>query len=329
MIVLLVLLLVVAAGRAAQWRLARTHPAPGELVDVGGYRLHIQRSGVGPTVVLDAGAGGTSYDWALVRKGVDRFATTIAYDRAGLGRSELGTKPRSVQKEVTDLRAALRASGLHPPYVLVGHSYGGLVVRAYAYEHTEEVSGLVLVDAAHEDQFDHYPKEYVDSGRRMGRAMRRMAWITGAAVGSGIPAFFAGRIPDVVADALPPDVGADRRATTVMSSKHLRTVTDEFAALEDSFSYVRQIRRPLGDLPVIVITHGVPVTAGVPEHLRSAVEKAWQEMQSDLTSISTSASLVVAERSGHNIHVEQPDIIVDAIFSVLNSRRRAHGALTS
>lgn len=329
MIVGLVLLLVIAAGRAARWRLARTHPAPGDLVDVGGHRLHVHRSGTGPTVVLDAGAGGMSDDWALVRAGLDGVATTIAYDRAGLGRSEGGPTPRSIPTQVIELRAALRQSGAHPPYVLVGHSYGGLVARAYAYEHTDEVSGLVLVDAAHEDQFDYYPKEYVDSGQRMARSMRWMVGIARVAVGSGIPAFIAPRIPDAVADALPPDVGARRRAALVMSTRHLRAVSDEFEALDDSLAYVRRIRRPLGDLPVIVITHGLPVTEGVPEHLRSDVEDAWQRMQSSLTGIARDASLVVAERSGHNIHIEQPDVIVDALVRVLDSHRRAEAARTS
>ena len=329
MIVGFVLLLVVAAGRAVRWRLARTHRAPGGLVDVGGHRLHIHRSGTGPTVVFDAGAGGTSDDWALVRAGLEGIATTVAYDRAGLGRSQPGPTPRSVPTQVTELRAALRQSNLQPPYVLVGHSYGALVVRAYAYEHTDEVSALVLVDAAHEDQFDYYPEEYVESGRRMARAMRWTARIAGIIVGTGVPAFFAGRIPDPVADALPPDVGARRRATIVMSARHLRAVADEFAALDDSLADVRRIRRPLGDLPVTVVTHGVPVTEGVPEHLRTAVENAWQKMQAELAGISSEASLVVAERSGHNIHIEQPEIIVDAILQVLTSRRRTEAARSS
>jgi len=324
-----VLLLVIAAGRTARWRLVRTHPAPGGLVDVGGHRLHVHRSGTGPTVVLDAGAGGMSDDWTLVRAGVDGVATAIAYDRAGLGRSEPGPTPRSIPTHVIELRAALRQSGAHPPYVLVGHSYGGLVVRAYAYEHTDEVSGLVLVDAAHEDQFDYYPKEYVASGQRMARSMRWMIGAAGVAVGSGLPAFFARRVPDVVADALPGDVGDRRRATIVMSARHLQAVSDEFAALDDSLAYVRRIRRPLGDLPVIVITHGLPVTDGVPQHLRTDVEDAWQKMQASLTGISTDASLVVAERSSHNIHIEQPDIIVDAILRVLGSRPRAEVPRTS
>jgi pimeloyl-ACP methyl ester carboxylesterase len=111
-----------------------------------------------------------------------------------------------------------------------------------------------------------------------------------------------------------------------MSARHLRAVADEFAALDDSLADVRRIRRPLGDLPVTVVTHGVPVTEGVPEHLRTAVENAWQKMQAELAGISTEASLVVAERSGHNIHIEQPEIIVDAIQQVLNSRRRTEAA---
>lgn len=319
-IVVVLLLAVTAAGQVAQWRLARAHPAPGELVDVGGHRLHVHRSGSGPAVVFDAGAGGTNPDWALVRDDVDQFATTVAYDRAGLGWSEPGPKPRTALRQVAELRTALQRSGVEPPYVLVGHSWGGLVMRAYTYEHPGEVAGLVLVDAAHEDQFTYYPPEYVDSARQMGRTMERLAWAFRAFFGSGIPALLNSRSADEVADALPPEARGRRRATGVMSGKHSRATIDEFSAIEESFAEVQRIRRPLGDLPVVVISHGLPVTEGVPEHLRPAVEEAWQKMQANLAGISTNASLRHAERSGHNIPMEQPEIIIEAVRDVLHGQ---------
>lgn len=325
---LALLILALCAGQAARWRLAREHRGPGQFVSAGGHRLHVQRTGAGPTVVFDAGAGGTGLDWDLVRRASEAFATTVAYDRAGLGWSDRGPKPRTLQVHVTELRSALQLLDADPPYVFVGHSYGALVGRAYAYEHADEVAGLVLVDAAHEDQYSYYPEEYVRRGREMARSMRLMGIVSGAIIGSGLPALFAGRIPDPVADRLPSDVARDRRALAVVSPKHMRTVTDEFVALDDSLSYLRRIRRPLGHLPVVVITHGIPVTEGVPQHLQTDVENAWQKMQADLASISTNASLIVAEGSGHNVPVEQPQTIVDAIRDVLSAsmKLRRHGA---
>ena len=121
-------------------------------VDVGGFKLNLRCSGEGsPVVVLDSGAGDTSATWDWVVPDVKRFARVCAYDRAGLGKSGAGPKPRSADHLAEELHNLLRRAGVLPPYVLVGHSLGGLNVRVYASRFPEEVSGLVLVDATQED----------------------------------------------------------------------------------------------------------------------------------------------------------------------------------
>jgi pimeloyl-ACP methyl ester carboxylesterase len=126
----------------------------GRLVDVGGRSLYMVCAGNGsPTVILEAGFGGDSGDWRDVQPQLGRTTRTCAYDRAGLGSSVGTSGVHDAGDETRDLQQLLFSAGIRPPYVLVGHSYGGLLTRLYAYEHPRDVSGVVLVDALGRDMF--------------------------------------------------------------------------------------------------------------------------------------------------------------------------------
>src|SRR5438309_5962518 len=122
------------------------YPAPGKLVDIGGYRLHINCTGTGsPTVILDAGLGGTSLDWSKVQPAVAGFTRVCSYDRAGYGWSDTGPGPRTSQQIVKELHLLLVHAQISGPYLLVGHSLGGLNMRLYAYRYPGEVAGMDLL----------------------------------------------------------------------------------------------------------------------------------------------------------------------------------------
>jgi len=163
MLVLVILLVLLAAGGLLYQGIASAvdasrYPAPGKLIDVGGYRLHINCTGAGrTTVILDAGLGGSSLDWSRVQPGVATFTRVCSYDRAGYGWSDSGPKPRTSGRIVAELHALLVKAGIPGPYILVGQSFGGLNVRLYAYTYPQEVAGMVLVDASHEDAFVRFP----------------------------------------------------------------------------------------------------------------------------------------------------------------------------
>ena len=122
------------------------YPVRGELVDVGDYSLHLYCTGEGgaPTVVMDSGLGGTVLDWQLVQPEVAQFARVCTYDRAGMGWSERGGQPRTSQQFVEELHALLSNAGVEGPYVLIGHSLGGVNMQLFASHYPDEVAGMVL-----------------------------------------------------------------------------------------------------------------------------------------------------------------------------------------
>src|SRR5215210_3533682 len=149
-VVLLVLAVAGAIYQAIATELAeRAYPPPGEMVDVGGYRLHINCVGQGsPTVVLDSGSGAFSAHWVRVQREVSGTTRVCAYDRAGMGWSEMGPNPRDAKQISSELHTLLKGAGIKGPYVLVGHSFGGMYMQTYAHRHPDEVTGVVLVDSS-------------------------------------------------------------------------------------------------------------------------------------------------------------------------------------
>src|SRR5215204_845310 len=144
----------------ATMRAERAYPAPGEMVNVGGYSLHIRCVGQGsPTVVLDAGSGAFSAHWVRVQQEVSGTTRVCSYDRAGMGWSEMGPDPRDAKQITSELHTLLGKAGIEGPYVLVGHSFGGMYMQTYAARYPDEVAGVALVDTSTDpDQFSQRPE---------------------------------------------------------------------------------------------------------------------------------------------------------------------------
>ena len=183
----MVLAVAAAMGSAAAVQQALTvrdrgrYPAPGVLVQVDGHQMHLQVRGAhtgGPTVVLEAGMGSFSPNWYWVQQELAPTVRSVAYDRAGLGWSRRSRRPRDAQTIAVELRDALREAGIQPPYVLAGHSFGGLPVRAFADLYPELTAGLVLVDASHPDQWVRWPM------RHAAKILEVSQWVFGGLGGS-------------------------------------------------------------------------------------------------------------------------------------------------
>lgn len=283
-------------GATYQWLATRKElaatPPPGHLVDIGGYRLHLWCTGDGaPAVILDTGLGGSSADWGFVQPDVARFTRVCSYDRAGMGYSDPGPSPRTARRIASELAELLVRSGIGGPVVLVGASIAGFDVRVFASDHPERAAGLVLVDASHEDQAHEVPQ--------MARFVPLLSTI-------GVLRLFGVSFGQRI-ESLAPSVRQFARATSFRAAGY-QTAADEILHIRKSASEVRSSRRKL-TIPVLVITGG-----------RGADEN-WRQLQRDQASLSERGCLVIAQESGHVVSVDQPEVVVDAIRTVVETAR--------
>jgi pimeloyl-ACP methyl ester carboxylesterase len=291
-------------------------PPIGRMVDVGGYRLHLVCQGEGgPTVVMEAAIGETGLLWSLVQPAVAQHTRACVYDRAGLGWSDPSPRPRTAAVMVEELHRLLATAEVPGPYVLVGHSFGGLPVRLYAARHPEEVAGLVLVDAAHEDQYRRAPREIQELLPQLQEQARQQFEALKALIVSG--SLDAGMLP------VPPGLSADAadtfRALVAASPKHVETFIAEQQAVQAIHAEPATANiTSLGDLPLVVLSHGQPMAMpDLAPEVNQANEQLWQELQAELAGLSSRGRLVVAEGSGHYIQLEQPELVIDAISEVV------------
>jgi pimeloyl-ACP methyl ester carboxylesterase len=264
----------------------------------------------GPTVLFEAGQAGFSLDWLLVQPDVGSFARTCVYDRAGLGWSEAGPHPRAPQRVVAELRALLTAAAVPKPYVLVAHSLGGRYARGYAHRYPDDVLGVVLVDAYHE-AFDRGLGP--DRLRAFLRARARQYRLLDALARLGAARFLARPLVGLLGTDYRNLPGPERARYVRLATRPgaLATAIDEHeqavAALAEAPPGVGR-----GDVPLRVLTHGVPW----PD---SEQERLWQESQRQAAAWSSRGELVVAERSGHAIMLARPDLVRAAIREVLEA----------
>lgn len=318
---LLLVMAVVAllAGAKAKADLKAKYPAPGQLVDVGGYRLHINCQGTGsPTVVMEAGLTDPSLMWALVQPQIAATTRVCSYDRAGLGWSDPSPKPRTAETMVAELHTLLTNANIPGPYVLVGHSTGGMLVRLYANKYPADVVGMVLVDAQHEDQFerisDTQQKAVKDSFAKAHQTMLLLKGLVLTGLGALQPATFEeARLPSPEREAL--------SALLVSDSKFVEAKTAEYDAIFESLAQVRAAHiTSLGNIPLVVLYRG-EYGGYMPGMTAEAEKSYWQGLQTELATLSPQGQLVQAGQSSHYIQLDQPDLVVAAILQVLKAVR--------
>jgi pimeloyl-ACP methyl ester carboxylesterase len=291
----------------AERRDARRYPPPGRMVDMGTHRLHLVHKGAsrGPTVVIEQGAGGPAFLWWPVLDRVAAFAGVCAHDRAGNGASESPPAPHTPLESAHELHSMLVHAGIPGPYILVGHSYGGLIVRLFARDHREDVAGLVLVDTIEEGA--HFQPDVL---KLYARFVALLAALELAA------RFGVQRLLGLVRrddDAtLPPELRG-RMAAASRSPGFFRAMRTDMSALAQ---WDVALRHPgatgtLDDVPLLVVTHGQPFPGAF-----AVLEKYWAQGQRRLAELSTNSELIVARGSNHMVQNDEPDLIVEAIHRV-------------
>lgn len=276
---------------------AKRFPMRGQLVDVGGYRLHLYCTGAGsPTVLLSGGFVDTLEQWKFIQSEIARFSRVCSFDRAGLGWSDAGPMPRSSGQIVKELHTALVNAGISGPYVLAGHSFGGMDMRVFAGEHPDEVAGVLLIDSINPDHYRWEPARGFRSEVRF--------W------------FYRYLAPFGITRLLGECRSGPRPCPEFVDTWHAmweaRTLSAHEALATSSF----------GNTPLIVIARD-PLyyvrLADKPE--RPEWEPQFARGQMELTLLSHNASFMVARNTGHQIPRDKPELVVDAVKELVGQSR--------
>jgi pimeloyl-ACP methyl ester carboxylesterase len=284
----------------------RNYPAPGQLIDVGGYRLHLYCMGAAtdgsPTVILETGLGGSSPTWAWIQPEVAKVTRVCAYDRAGLGWSDpapTGT-PRDGQQVAVELHTLLQKAGIPGPYVMVGHSFGGLYTLVFAHQYPRDVAGVVLLDSSHPDQWTSTP-----AGQSLYQSNARSYSVTSTLARLGLLRLRATSQPALTL----PELQNKELLAFNSATQDWDAQAAEFAATTDLDNEVRAAGS-LGNLPLFVLTateHGGP-----PE-----MEQAWQELQNELAQLSTNSLHKVLDGARHESLWADPNFASESVTAIL------------
>jgi pimeloyl-ACP methyl ester carboxylesterase len=298
----------------------RKYPATGKLVDVGGHRLHVTIRGEGtPTVVMDAGLAHISAVWSFVQPEVAAFTRVCTFDRAGHAWSDYGPRPRASRQICRELHALLTNAKIEGPYVLVGHSFGGLNMYLYASMYPEEVVGLVLLDALSKDVNMHTPREFSYFLLASRLKFRLYSLLTRLGV---VRLYLRVKGVDAAQDFIV-YLPVELRYATIAGylRKTFVAAAWESALLRTSVEQAR-LAQPLRDIPLMVVAHGIPeMFVGLSPAEVVQAEQRWQKMQAELAQLSPSGKYMVAEKSGHRIHIDQPELVVEVIRQVVEAAR--------
>jgi pimeloyl-ACP methyl ester carboxylesterase len=286
-------------------RAERAHPPPGKMIDVGDHRMHIDCVGQGsPTVVLDTALGAMSASWVRVQQEVSGTTRVCAYDRAGMGWSQSGPEPRDAKQVAGELHALLEGAGIDGPYVLVGHSFGGLYMQTYAARYPEEVAGVALIESSHPEQFSRLPE-----ARNSYEQIKLLYTVASLLAPIGVVRLFN-------LSPAPPELPHQQRAQIAAlnpSTRQVSTTAQEFRATPQSTAQARSLRS-LGDKPLAVVSAGTQ-------------SSGWLELQDDLATISpNSMHRVVKEATHTSVVYERSDAqatsaaIVEVVAAVRNDR---------
>jgi len=309
---LLTLVLILAAAgflyqNISEARDRRFHPMPGQLLEVGGRNMHINCMGQGtPAVILDSGLGDSYVSWYKVQPQIAQITRVCSYDRAGLGYSDSSPRPRTSKDIAEELHTLLHNAAVATPIVIVGHSMGGYDVRLYANLYRNEVAGMVLVDASHPEQRKRFPKAL----NIMEGSFLREAEFLEFTMTFGVPRLlgFCGH-----------DAAIRAAECTFQSAREgvaeLKTFSESAAQTATTGS--------LGDLPLAVLSHDPDnPQSDLPADLVKPTNDAWEQMQEELSHLSTRGTHTIAKNSSHYIQIDRPDLVIDAIRKVVDEARK-------
>lgn len=269
---------------------AKFPPVPGKRYDVGGYSIHMLCKGQGqPTVIIDAGLGDDSTDWFSIQNHTAVETQVCVFDRPGYGWSDTGPQPRNSLRISNEIEKLVQKANIPGPFVLVGHSFGGYNIRVFAATHPQKIAGMVLVDASHENQY-----ELLDI--KLPRHYERKRNIL----------------------VLPIASSSVSSKDSVLQERAFNAARAEISSLYQSAMQVRHYN-DLPKVPLIVISRGKAEWQGATDG--ESREQIWRKLQQDLWKLSPISQQIFAHHSGHDIHLQQPELVVSAINDVVAMSR--------
>lgn len=284
---------------------AEAYPPPGELVDIGGYRLHINCTGSGsPTVVIEAGWGDWSTAWGFVQPQVAKTTRVCTYDRAGTGWSDAGPLPRDATQVAVELHTLLQKAHIPGPYVLAGHSLGGIPVRVFAGMYPSEVAGVVLIDSMTPQQFTQVPAAVQRQPDPQSQPQSQPLSLPAMLARVGVVRLVA-RVLGLVPSGAPDEEAA---YTRVVRTQNVQAYISEGEGMPAAGAEAGAVKT-FGDLPLIILTAKLNRMPN------------WQERQAELLQLSSNGVQLFAD-SDHNIHFEAPGAAVAAIDQMVAQVRQ-------
>lgn len=273
----------------------------GRLINIGSHSLHAIVAGQdkkGPTVILESGMGGCALDWSLVQPELSKHTKVISYDRAGFGWSTQTIDEPTCENYVHDLRKLLNRLELKPPYLLVGHSYGGMIMRLFASEFPDEVMGIILVDSTHE-------KRYFESNSSEKRRIERLKNQKRLRLGYllspiGVPRLIKQHIGS---KRLPLDI-QKKVASLGYRNNAYKAAYLEFLCTIKSAEQLHQSQPLRSDIPIVVLTAGKQ-------------SEAWKHGQKELLILSKKTQHIIVEDSWHSIQIHNPQVVINSVISLL------------
>src|ERR1041385_3703583 len=332
-------LLLQPASSSAQQPSASPAPTPlGRLVSVDSHLMHINCTGKGsPTVILEAGTGAFSFDSGLVQPEVSKFTRVCSYDRAGMAWSEMGPQPRTIRQKVYELHTLLMNAKISGPYVLVGHSGGGYIIRQFQARYPNEVVGMVLAECGHENSLFLINGKLVrmpelSKGRPIPEARSEMKDSERTIAPDVLQEIekqlqmFGPPTIDPPYNKLPPDI-QQIRLWALAQPSHILADNNPFEGEEMAAMYDERRSRqyPLGDLPLIVLHREVGGHKPIPKMISPEQVKQLEEERVSLTrvlvSLSRNSAHIIARNSTHDIHLDRPELVIAAIHQVFDAAR--------
>ena len=291
----------------------RKNNQPGKFQQVNGKKMHYLYMGEGePTIIMDSALGGTCLDWSWIQQELAKEAKVFSYDRAGYGWSDSSDSPRTSETMVEELRELLYKANIHPPYILVGHSFGAINMRLFQHKYPNEVLGLVLVDPTPEE-IHTLPLEY----RKKLENEKKMIQLATLLAPTGLLKLL--KMP--VGNFHLPENKINIAKEIGYKTSAYKTASQELSSINESVAYLSETRKEVISVPLYVMTRATFAKGSLSDKTIESVQETWSNAHAKIANQSTRGKQIIVKDSGHFIHCEKPKLVKEVILELIEETK--------